>query len=553
MMLKDKLAKLLEGALSGARQKGLIPQVALPEVNLEHPQNPEHGDYASPIALKLGRSAGLDPYKIAQNLVSLLPSLEEIEETWVAPPGFINFKLKKSWLAEQVEEILRLGEHYGDLDLGKGKRVQVEFVSVNPTGPLHVGHGRGAVLGSTLSNILQACGFEVEREYYINDAGNQILTFSRSLYSRYQQALGLPAELPPEAYQGGYLLELAQEIARERGDALLKTHPDEALDQIGQLGVQRFLELIKRDLELLGVRFDNWFSEKSLYESGLFERVMNLLMEEGWVEEKDGTLWFTSTELGEDRDAVLVRSNEMPTYFASDIAYHYNKFLERGFDQVIDIWGADHQGHVPRMKAAVRALGIAPERLKVIISQMVNLRRGEEEVKVSKRMGEFVTLRELVEEVGVDACRFFFLSRSADSQMDFDLELAKRQAPENPVYYVQYAHARIAGILRLARGRKIDYRRGDTSYLKEEAEFALISELFLFPEVIELAAMNLEPHHLPHYAQELATTFHNFYERCRVVSQDEALTWARLKLVEATRIVLSKLLKLMGITAPEQM
>ena len=552
-MLKYKLAQLLEEALAEAAARKMLPQVAFPEVNLEHPQKPEHGDYASPIALKLSRSVGLNPLKIAEILVSLLPPPEEVEEVWVAPPGFINFRLRKSWLIQQTEEILKAGEAYGDLDLGQGRRVQVEFVSVNPTGPLHVGHGRGAVLGSTLSNILRACGFEVEREYYINDAGNQIEIFSRSLYSRYRQALGLPAELPPDAYQGEYLLKLAQEIAHERGNSLLQLPEEEAIWQIGHLGVQRFLQIIKQDLELLRVEFDNWFSESSLYESGLFDKVMNLLQEKGFAEKRDGTLWFTSAELGEDKEAVLIRSSGMPTYFASDIAYHYDKFLVRGFDEVINIWGADHQGHVSRMLAAVRALGVPPERLKIIISQMVNLRRGEEEVKVSKRTGELITLRELVEEVGADACRFFFLSRSADSQMDFDLELAKRQAPENPVYYVQYAHARISGILRLARERGIDYHGGDVSHLQEEAELGLISKLVLLPEVLELAALNLEPHHLPHYAQELAMAFHNFYEKCRVVSSDGALTQARLKLVEATRLVLTKLLKLMGITAPERM
>jgi len=552
-VLKYKLAQLLEEALAEAAARKMLPQVAFPEVNLEHPQKPEHGDYASPIALKLSRSVGLNPLKIAEILVSLLPPPEEVEEVWVAPPGFINFRLRKSWLIQQTEEILKAGEAYGDLDLGQGRRVQVEFVSVNPTGPLHVGHGRGAVLGSTLSNILRACGFEVEREYYINDAGNQIEIFSRSLYSRYRQALGLPAELPPDAYQGEYLLKLAQEIAHERGNSLLQLPEEEAIWQIGHLGVQRFLQIIKQDLELLRVEFDNWFSESSLYESGLFDKVMNLLQEKGFAEKRDGTLWFTSAELGEDKEAVLIRSSGMPTYFASDIAYHYDKFLVRGFDEVINIWGADHQGHVSRMLAAVRALGVPPERLKIIISQMVNLRRGEEEVKVSKRTGELITLRELVEEVGADACRFFFLSRSADSQMDFDLELAKRQAPENPVYYVQYAHARISGILRLARERGIDYHGGDVSHLQEEAELGLISKLVLLPEVLELAALNLEPHHLPHYAQELAMAFHNFYEKCRVVSSDGALTQARLKLVEATRLVLTKLLKLMGITAPERM
>ncbi|HEX78572.1 MAG TPA: arginine--tRNA ligase, partial [Dehalococcoidia bacterium] len=456
-------------------------------------------------------------------------------------------------LTRQVNDILTSGDSYGNIDLGQGKRVQIEFVSVNPTGPLHVGHGRGAVLGSTLANILTAAGFTVEKEYYINDAGNQINAFSRSLYTRYQQALGVDAEMPSEGYFGSYMIDLAGEVKKEQGDRFLILPQAEAERQIGQLGLDRIIGQIRKDLELLGVSFDVWFSERSLYKKGQYEKVMSLLKHGGYLSEKEGATWFVSTALGEDRDNVIIRSDSSATYFANDIAYHYNKFIERGFDKVINIWGADHQGHVSRMKAVVSALGIDPERLQIIISQMVTLRRGGELVRISKRSGDIITLLEVIEEVGADACRFFFLSRSADSQMDFDLELAKKESQENPVYYVQYAHARICSILKLAQERNIDFSDGDVSLLTGEPELTLIRKMLLLPEMVELATNTLEPHHFPHYAQELATVFHSFYKQCRVVSKDEATTKARLKLVAAAKTVLVKTLQLMGMTAPDTM
>jgi arginyl-tRNA synthetase len=393
----------------------------------------------------------------------------------------------------------------------------------------------------------------VEKEYYVNDAGNQIDAFYRSLYCRYLQALGKESEMPADGYQGSYPVELAQEIIAETGDAFLDLTPEEAIQELGAIGLDKAIKAIRSDLESLGVNFDAWFSERSLFENSQYEQAMALLRQGGHIEEREGALWFVSTALGEDKDNVLVRSNGVPTYFASDAAYHYNKFLERGFDRVINIWGADHQGHVSRMKAVISALGVAPERLGIIISQMVTLRRGENVLRVSKRTGELITLRELVDEVGADACRFFFLSRSADSQMDFDLELAKRESADNPVYYVQYAYARIASIQRFAQERNIDCTHGDVALLTTDAELNLIRKMVLFPELIELAARNLEPHHLPYFAQELATAFHSFYKQCRVVSDDEALTWARLKLVNAAQIILAKALGLMGMTAPEHM
>jgi len=552
-MLKQRLIELITQAAIEAQHSGKLPSVTLPEVVIEHPQNTEHGDYASSLPLKLARATGISPLTIANDMASLIAPTPEIAQIVTAPPGFINFTLKSDWLTSQVDSILDAGDSFGNIELGEDSRVQIEFVSVNPTGPLHVGHGRGAILGSTLANVLAAAGYKVEKEYYVNDAGNQIDAFLRSLYARYQQCLGIDAEMPSDGYFGSYMVDLAKEIIAEDGDRFRNLPETEAIPQLGKLGLEKMVSQIRVDLELLGVKFDVWFSEQSLYENKQYEEAMHLLKQGGYISEKEGATWFVSTALGEDKDNVVIRSDGSPTYFATDIAYHYDKFLKRKFDKVINIWGADHLGHVSRMKAVIGALSIDPEQLKLIISQMVTLHRGEELVRISKRSGDIITLRELVEEVGADACRFFFLSRSADSQMDFDLELAKKQSADNPVYYVQYAHARIASILRLAQEREIDYEGGDTSLLTTEPELALIRRMLLLPEMVETIACTLEPHHLTYYAQDLATVFHSFYKQCRVVSQNEALTKARLKLVQAAKTVLSRTLHLMGMTAPEKM
>jgi len=552
-MLKQELASCLDQALSEAQQRGDLASAALPDVLIEHPQNPEHGDFASGLPLKLARAMKMSPIAVAQMILAHIVPPPQVDRIWVAEPGFINFILKDDWLSREVESVLAAGESYGDIELGKGNKVQLEFVSVNPTGPLHIGHGRGAVLGSTLANVLTISGYAVEKEYYINDMGAQIDNFSRSLYARYQQCLDKEAAMPPAGYYGNYMIDLAKEIAQEQGDKYLALPEGEALSQLAKVGTDKMLQGIKQDLALLNVVFDTWFSEKGLFQGGQYDRVMELLQSKGYMAKKENATWFESSALGEDKDNVLVRSDGSPTYFASDIAYHYNKFLERKFDQVIDIWGADHQGHVPRMKAVLKALESGPERLKVIICQLVMLRRGKEIVKVSKRSGDIITLKEVIDEVGPDACRFMFLSRSADSQMDFDMELAKRQSADNPVYYVQYAHARIASILQLANEREIDCSQGDVSLLTTEPELTLIRRLILLPEMVEQVAVTLEPHHLPYYAQDLATVFHSFYKQCRVVSEDEALTKARLKLVKATQIALAKVLHLMGMSAPEKM
>jgi arginyl-tRNA synthetase len=552
-MLKETLIDLLTQAATQAQQSGKLPSVALPPVTIERPQNPEHGDYASSFPLKLARSASTNPMEIARELVTLIPPTAEIESIVVAPPGFINFTLKDDWLMQQVDTILSEGDNFGNIDPGHGSRVQVEFVSINPTGPLHVGHGRGAILGSTLSSVLTASGYNVEKEYYFNDAGNQMEALRHSLFVRYQQCLGKDVEMPSEGYLGNYMIELAKEIISEKGDRFLSLPEVEAISELGKVGVEKIISSIREDLALLRVNFDVWFSEQSLYENGQFDKVMSLLRESGHLMEKENATWFVSTSLGEDKDNVVVRGDGLPTYFAADIAYHYNKFIERKFDRVIDIWGADHQGHVSRLKAAVGALGIDPDQLELIIHQMITLRRGGEMVRVSKRSGDLITLREVIDEVGTDACRYFFLSRSANSQMDFDLELAKQESQDNPVYYIQYAHARIASILRLAEERGITSADGDVSLLTTEPELVLIRKLLLLPEMIDVVVQTLEPHHLTYYAQDLATSFHSFYKLCRVVSDDETLSKARLKLVEATKIVLTRTLHLMGMTAPDRM
>ncbi len=551
--LKQKLIELLTKAAAEAQRLGKFPSVSLPEIIIEHPQNLEHGDYASSLALKLARATGANPLNIAREIAALMPPTPEIGRIAVAPPGFINFTLASGWLASQVNPILMAGDTYGNIHLGQGSRLQIEFVSVNPTGPLHVGHGRGAILGSTLANVLAAAGHKVEKEYYINDAGAQIVAFHRSLYTRYLQCLGINAEMPANGYLGSYMIDLAKEIITEHGDKFSKLPETEAISQLGRIGLNRVISQIKVDLERLGVTFDEWFSEQSLYDNGQYQRAMSRLKQGGYIVDKEGATGFVSTALGEDKDNVVVRSDGSPTYFGADIAYHYNKFLERKFDEVIDIWGADHLGHVSRMKAVIGALGIDPERFKVIISQLVTLRSGGELVRISKRTGDIITLRELIDEVGVDACRFFFLSRSADSQMDFDMELAKKQSADNPVYYIQYAHARIASIFRLAQEKGIDSSDGDVSLLTSEPELQLVRKMLLLPEIVEIIANTLEPHHLTYYAQDLATVFHAFYKDCRVVSENQPLTKARLQLVKAAKIVLSRTLRLMGMTAPERM
>jgi len=552
-MLRQKLINLLMEAIDTAQKSGKLPSFTVPDITIERPQNPEHGDYASNLPLRLARTTSTNPMTIARELAALIPASYEVEKVVAAPPGFINFTLKDKWLALQVEEVIAAGDRFAGNQLGKGQKVQVEFVSINPTGPLHVGHGRGAVLGSTLANVLGVSGYTVEKEYYFNDAGAQMDAFKKSLYVRYLQMCGVEKELPANGYHGAYMTDIAREIHAACGDRFKQEALTETEGELAKIGLKRVMDAIVADLKALRVEYDVWFSEQSLYRNGQYKKVLDILRKNNHLADKEGATWFVSTALGEDKDNVVVRSDGTPTYFAADIAYHYNKFIERGFEKVINIWGADHQGHVSRLKAVVGALGIDPARLTIIIHQMVTLKRGGELVRVSKRTGDLITLREVMDEVGVDACRYFFQSRSANSQMDFDLELAKKQSQDNPVYYIQYAHARIASIMRLAQERKTSFDGGDVSLLKTAPELTLVRKILQLPEIVEVVAVTLEPHHLAYYAQELATIFHLFYRDCRVVTEDEALTKARLKLVKAAQITLVKVLGLMSMTAPEKM
>jgi arginyl-tRNA synthetase len=561
-MIRHEIEKLIVGAIRAAQAAGEIPSAGAPDPLVERPQRPEHGDYASSLPLRLARTARMNPMDLARLIAGRIEASGAIESVDTAPPGFINFRLSPSWLAGQVDAVLQEAGAFGNVPLGQKQRVQVEFVSANPVGPIHVGNGRGLALGDTLARVLEAAGFDVQREYLVNDAGTQTETFAATLYARYQQLFGREADIPIGGYPGEYMIELAQRIKDELGDSLLRSPGEPYPPELHDLGIQKMIEWIQRDLSAIGVEYDNWFSERSLYQNSTNEKAMALLRERGRVVQREGAVWFAAPELGDgedshttapQRDNVIVRSTGQPTYFASDIAYHYDKFLVREFDRVVNVWGADHQGHVPRMKAAVAALGVDPDRLTIIIYQLVTLKRGAEVVKLSKRAGEIITLREVVEEVGADAARFNFVSRAADSHMDFDIELAKRQSSENPVYYVQYAHARIAGILAQASDRIEDWSAGDVSLLTHESELALIRKMLRLPELVEAIAVSLEPHQLPYYAIDLATAFHDFYEKCRVLSDDDGLSMARLKLVSAAKIVLARALSLMGMSAPERM
>lgn len=551
-VIKHDIAELLVRAGQAAQDAGELPAISLGQVPVERSSVPTRGEYASSLAMRLARAAGMPPLAIAQRLVRFLPSDLAIARAEVAAPGFINFVLATDFLQRQVEAIVQAGDDYGRIDAGKGQRVQVEFVSANPTGLLTAASGRAGALGDALANLLAFAGYRVEREYYVNDAGSRMAAFYASVLARYRQAFGQPAEVPSDGYLGPAIGTIAERIKAELGDRFLTLPEDEARGEIGRVGVEMVIAEIRTDLEALGVRYDRWYSEQSLLDSGLVDQLIATLRERGHVAEREGAVWFTSTELGDERDHVLIRSNGTPTYLASDIAYHYDKLVVRHLDRVIDIWGADHHGHVAGLMAAVEAFGVERARLQILLHQMVTIKRGDAVVRMSKRAGDYVALRDVIEEVGRDACRYFFLSRSANATIDFDVELAKQESDENPVYYIQYGHARIASILRRAEG--LDPRLGDVSLLTDEAEIALIRKMMQFPEIVEAAAAMAEPHQLPFYARELAGVFSQFYESCRVLNPDDRpRSLARLKLVLAARIVLANCLRLMGMSAPERM
>lgn len=549
------LSASIKKAFEKAQQDNLVPAAEIGDIAVERPQNPEHGDYASSLPLKLAKPLKKNPIEIANVLAKYLKKDGIFEDVVVANPGFLNFVLSRKWLQDQVDQMLSDPESYGVTNAGKGKKVQVEYISANPTGRLHVAHARGAVIGSTLANVLKSAGFEVEQEYYLNDAGAQIDKFNRSLVARYMQSLGNDVELPEDSYPGEDVIAVAEKIRDSSSDNYDTDDPG-ALSDLGKAGIQLMIEGIKEDIESLRIDFDNWFSEKSLFENGQFEKCIGLLKEMGYVGDRDGATWLLNSNLGEEKDNVLIRSNGTPTYFSTDIAYHYDKFIQRKFDTVIDVWGADHQGQVPRLKSAMKMLGTDPDNLEMILVQMVRFKKGETIEKLSKREGNIVPLIELVSEIGADACRFMFLSRSHETQLDFDLDLAKKQSSENPVYYIQYGHARICSILDLAVEKKISYSNGSVYMLSHESEIQLINKILELPSVIDAIADTYEVHHLPHYSLELATAFHNFYQNCRVISENEedlGLSKARLKLCEATKLALVNCLELMGMSKPEKM
>lgn len=563
MLIKNHLAALVKQAIANAQHAHALPDFPIPDVLIERPQRKEWGDFATAAPLKLAREVKRAPIQIAEAIAAHCPADDAIAQVEPSAPGFVNFRLSDAWLARQVDAILAQGMRYGDLQPERPLSIQVEYVSVNPTGPMHVGSGRNGAIGDTLANVLAAAGHRVHREFYINDNGSQVRHLGESIFARYAQALGKDEPFPEDGYHGNYVIELSKQFAAQYGDRFLQMPRARAVRELGQLGMEVIRTQIQRTLERMNVRFDNWFSERSLYEDGTFDYCLNILKQKGLVFEKDDAVWFAAQALGEEKDAVLIRSpkviadpDERPTYFASDVAYVWNKLAIRKFDRAIYVWGADHHGDVPRVLAAARALGLDPERVTILLYQFVTLRRGGEIVRMSKRTGEFVTLDDLLDEVGSDAVRFMLITQSATATIDFDVEVAVKQSDENPVYYVQYAHARIASILKKAAEVGLTMDGGDVSLLTHPAELELIRAMLRLPEIIELVATKLEPHHLPHYAIELAGIFHVFYKQCRVVSSDPAdtaISRARLKLVAAAKYTLARTLNLMGVSAPEAM
>ena len=565
--LRDRVGALVAEAAEAAIRAGSLPDVALPDDLVERPRDPANGDYASSLPLRLARSAMMPPLAIAEAIAGHLPAGEVIDEPRIAPPGFINLSLAEHFVQGEIDRIIEQGPAFADGSLGQGKRVQVEFVSANPTGPLHVGNGRGAAIGDTLASALSAAGYDVEREYYVNDAGTQTDVFAETLYARYQQQHGRDVSIPEGGYPGEYMVDLATQLREREGDRLLAEPGEPPSPEVREMGIELIVEHIRGTLATFGTTYDRWFSERSLYEpsadgaASAYDAAIAILRENGHLAEREGALWLTSSDLGEDKDNVVVRSDGRPTYFASDIAYHYDKFVRRDFEQVINIWGADHHGHVSRLEAGTEAVTGKGDALHLLLYQLVTLKRGGETVRLSKRGGEIITLDELVEEVGPDAARFFFLLRAPSSQMDFDLDLAVKQSNENPVYYIQYAHARLASILDRAAGEGRTPEGGDVALLTAPHELALVREMLRLAEVIELVATTYEPQHLAHYGMELATSFHAFNDAFRqqgdpnlkVITDDAALTAARLRLVLAAKIALGRVLDLMGMTAPERM
>lgn len=551
--VKTSVKKAIADAVVSA---GIVDIEQLPAVTLEVPKDKAHGDFATNIAMQLTRIAKQNPRQIAEKLIAHLDKeAAYIDEVEIAGPGFINSRMNKSYLYQVIGQVLEQGNSYGKINMGKGKRVQVEFVSANPTGSLHLGHARGAAVGDALCNVLEMAGCEVTREYYINDAGNQVLNLAKSIEARYRQALGQEAEMPEDGYYGEDIKGFAEELAKAEGDRLLALNDEERLVFFRKYGLEKELDKIKRDLGRFGVKFDEWFSETSIYENNMIDDVLKQLKDNGHVFEQDGATWLRTTDYGDDKDRVLIKNDGTYTYLTPDVAYHRNKY-ERGYDEIINIWGADHHGYIPRMKAAVTALGYDANKLTVLIAQMVSLFQNGEKVKMSKRTGKAVTMEDLMDEVGVDAIRYFFTMRSMDSHLDFDMDLAISKSNENPVFYVQYAHARICSIFRQAEEQGISMLpagQADLSRLTAEAEFDLLRKMAELPEEVAIAAEQYAPHRLIRYVYELVSQFHSYYKAERVITDDAAQTQARLALLAALRVVLRNVLAAVGVSVPERM
>lgn len=586
--MKSYIGKLVSSALQKLAIEGILDASAIKAPVIERARDLAHGDFATNAAMVNAKAAGMKPRDLAQKLVAALPQDELVTGVEIAGPGFINFRLAETAHLTVVPEILAKGHEYGRSKLGQGKRVQVEFVSANPTGPLHVGHGRGAAYGAVVADLLAAVGFEVHREYYVNDAGRQMNILAASVWLRYLELAGEELAFPANGYKGDYVWDIAATLHREHGDDYRHSadevftgvaedepaggdkelHIDGLIERaktllgdnryryVFELGLNVILDDIRDDLALFGVNYEEWYSERTLMESGKVQQAVERLRQAGYIYEKVGALWFRSTEFGDEKDRVVVRDNGQATYFASDIAYHVEK-LERGFERVIDVWGADHHGYVPRVKAALTALGDDAGKLDVLLVQFAILYRGGEKVQMSTRSGSFVTLRELRKEVGRDAARFFYVMRKCEQHLDFDLDLAKSQSSDNPVYYVQYAHARVCAVLRQGaeKGLQLTPSEGETNLqlLVEGHETALLKTLARYPELVESAALNEEPHQLTHYLRELANDFHTYYNAHQFLVEDQALRDARIKLILATREVLRNGLNLLGVSAPESM
>ncbi len=586
--MKQQIKTLLQQALDNLKQSGTLPADANPVIQVERTRDPAHGDFASNLAMMLAKAARKKPREIADALAAALPTSDNIVKVEIAGPGFINFHLSEQAFQAVVPAILAAEKDYGRSHLGAGKRVQVEFVSANPTGPLHVGHGRGAAYGATVADLLDAMGFEVHREYYVNDAGRQMDILAASVWLRYLELAGEELPFPVNGYKGDYVWDVAAKLHRENGDRLrhawneiaaaLPTDETEGGDKekyidalisqaktllgtadyrlVFDTGLDYILSDIRDDLSHFNVNYEKWFSERSLTETGAVERAVERLEKSGHVYEKDGAKWFRSSDFGDEKDRVLVRDNGQSTYFASDIAYHMNK-LERGFERVIDIWGADHHGYVPRVKAAMQAVGDDPDKLDVLLVQFAVLYRGGEKMQMSTRSGQFVTLRQLRKEIGSDAARFFYVLRKCEQHMDFDLDLAKSRSNDNPLYYIQYAHARVCSVFRQLEEKKLSYDQSSglqqLNKLTEKHEQALLSSLSRYPEVLEAAALNHEPHQLAHYLRELANDYHTYYNAHQFLVDDADLRQARLTLILSVKQVIANGLELLGVSAPESM